>query len=131
MAGRILMVEDDVAFCAELKDILEADGFEVALAHDGPSGLAKALEGAYDLLMLDLKLPGLSGLEILKQVRAQGIPARVIVVTASIQTNDLPEGTVPSEADDSTTLGSADALLGKPFAVTELMDIIERLIGQP
>ena len=64
MSGRILMIEDEPSVSLTVSDLLTGEGYEVDVAADGPSGLARATNGRYDVILLDLMLPGLDGLEL-------------------------------------------------------------------
>jgi len=127
MARHILIIEDDETLCEELKDILEDEGYDVTSSNDGLNGLDLAVRGGFDLLLLDLRLPGMSGLEILRSVRARSLPLKVIVLTGSPRTGDLPKGIRPSEADDVQVLSTADRVIFKPFHIVDLLDEIKRL----
>ena len=107
---RVLIVEDD-KLAAELeRDYLEADGFKVDLCDDGKLGLAQSLEGGYDLLILDIMLPGVNGFEICRQVRSvQDIP--IVLVTARRDDIDKVYG---------FNLGADDYVV-KPFSPAELV----------
>lgn len=108
--NRILIVEDEEAIADLEKDYLELSGFEVELASDGNTGLQKALEEEYNLLILDLMLPGVDGFEICKQVRAvKNMP--IIMVSAKKDDIDKIRG-----------LGlGADDYMTKPFSPSELV----------
>jgi DNA-binding response OmpR family regulator len=127
MAKHILIVEDDETLCEELQDILEDEGFDVTSSHDGLDGLDLATRKDFDLLLLDLRLPGMSGLDILKEVRAKRLPIKIVVLTGSPRTDDPPKGTRPSEADDLKVLSRADRVIFKPFHIVDLLDEINRL----
>ena len=71
MSKRILIVEDEESIADLEKDYLELSGFEVEVANDGEIGLKKGLEGEFDLIILDLMLPGVDGFEICRQIRSQ------------------------------------------------------------
>jgi len=131
MAKKILIIEDDETLCEELTDILEDEGYDVTFSNDGLNGLDFAVRGGFDLLLLDLRLPGMSGLDILRSVRSRNIPLKVIVLTGSPRTSDLPKGTRPSEADDVQVLSTADRVIFKPFHIVDLLDEIKRLTAQP
>jgi two-component system response regulator CpxR len=107
----ILLVEDDAELCALIKDLLSPrDGFRVEIAHDGRRGLACALEGSFDLVILDVMLPVLDGFEILRQIRKRKyLP--VIMLTARTEREDRVTG---------LDLG-ADDYLPKPFWPEELI----------
>jgi DNA-binding response OmpR family regulator len=78
---RLLLVDDDVELAGMLGDYLAREGFEVDMAHDGNAGLLKALAGEYALVILDVMLPGLNGVEVLGRLRAHG-DQPVIMLTA-------------------------------------------------
>jgi two-component system response regulator CpxR len=78
---KVLVIDDDVELCRMMKEYFARLGYEVDFTHDGNSGLARALGGKYDLVILDGMLPGLDGLEVLRQLRRRSsIP--VIMLTA-------------------------------------------------
>jgi len=81
MAARVLLVDDDVELVEMLRDYLERDGFAVEAAHDGAAGVSAALSGGYDIVVLDVMMPGKSGIEALGEIRAaSALP--VIMLTA-------------------------------------------------
>ena len=108
--SRILIVEDEVSIADLEKDYLELAGFEVEIETDGEKGLARALEGDIDLLILDLMLPSLSGFEICRQVREKkDIP--IILISAKKEDIDKIRG-----------LGlGADDYMTKPFSPSEMV----------
>lgn len=123
--SRILIVEDELAIAELEKDYLELSGFEVNIETDGNTGLKAALEQDYDLLLLDLMLPGTDGFEICRQVReAKNMP--ILMVSAKKDDIDKIRG-LGLGADDYVT---------KPFSPSELVARVkahlaryERLIG--
>lgn len=108
---RVLVVEDEVKLAAHLARALEHDGHDANVVHDGKVGLLEARDGNYDLIVLDVELPRMNGFEVLKQLRAQGVKTRVLMLTARSETNDKITG-LTSGADDYLT---------KPFAMRELL----------
>jgi two-component system, OmpR family, response regulator len=79
--AKVLLVDDDRELLELLRDYLERDGFAVGLAHDGPEGIAAALSGRHEIVVLDVMMPGTSGLQALAQIRAtSAVP--VIMLTA-------------------------------------------------
>ncbi len=107
---RILLIEDDPALAELVQDYLEAEGFEVSLCTDGQTGLEVAMSGQHDLLLLDLMLPGLGGLEILRAYRPRW-PYPVLVVSAR-----------GDDVDKIRGLGmGADDYVSKPFSPAELV----------
>jgi two-component system alkaline phosphatase synthesis response regulator PhoP len=118
MSARILVVEDEPGLVLTLTDLLAAEGYEVDSAGDGPGGLKKALEERYDLLVLDVMLPGKSGFEVCQELRRQGCESAVLMLTARGQVADRVVG----------LRAGADDYLAKPFDPAELMARIEALL---
>ena len=112
---RILIVEDDPRIARFLEKGLKAEGHFCVVAPDGRSGLALALEGDFDLVLLDLILPEMHGHEVCQQLRVKGMGIPVIILTAMDRVNDIVEG-LRMGADDYIT---------KPFAYEELLARIE------
>ena len=108
---RILVIEDEPRILAFLSRGLEAEGFVVDGAGDGPAGLAHAVAGRYDLVILDLLLPKLGGLDLLRQLQRQRPDLPVVIVSAR---SDLPTKL------RGFGLGAAD-YLSKPFSFDELI----------
>ena len=110
MAKRILIIADEVSIAELEKDYLELSGFEVMMKTDGISGMREALDHEYDLIILDIMLPGIDGFEILKNVRAvKDTP--ILMVTAKKEDIDKIRG-LGTGADDYIT---------KPFSPSELV----------
>lgn len=122
---RLLIVEDDPALSRKLKDDLMRAGFAVDAVDNGIDGEAMGMEEPYDVIVLDLGLPGRSGLEVLKNWRARGKTTPVIILTARDAWYEKVEG----------FKAGADDYLGKPFHVEELIArinaLIRRLKAQP
>ena len=123
--SRILIVEDESAIAELEKDYLELSGFEVEVANEGKTGLDKAMTEDYDLIILDLMLPGLDGFEICRQVRAE---KNTPIIMVSAKKDDI---------DKIRGLGlGADDYMTKPFSPSELVARVkahmaryERLVG--
>jgi two-component system response regulator RegX3 len=109
--ARILIVEDETAIRTGLVDIFVYHGYEVDFAEHGEEGLSKALSGLFDLILLDVMLPGIDGFEICNRIRAQDRQQAVIMLTAKSSDEDIIQG---------LTLG-ADDYVSKPFSVTQLV----------
>ncbi len=118
MSSQILLVEDEPGLVLTLADLLASEGYEVDTAADGPSGLAKAEEGAYRLIILDVMLPGKSGLEVCRALRRQGVETAILMLTAKTQVHDRVAG-LKNGADDYLT---------KPFHPSELLARVEALM---
>jgi two-component system response regulator CpxR len=107
---QVLLVDDDIDLCVLMSDFFAQHEFAIEAAHDGPRGLARALEGSYDLIILDVMLPVLDGFELLKQIRRRSsVP--VIMLTARTGQHDRIGG-LDAGADD---------YLPKPFGPEELL----------
>ena len=111
MAYRILIVEDEEKLARMVELELTYEGYQVEKALDGRTGLERALSGEHDLILLDILLPGLNGLEVLRRYRKEGGSAPVILLTARDTVVDKVAG-LDSGADDYVT---------KPFAIEELL----------
>jgi len=109
--ARILVVEDEAAIRSGLVDVFVYHGYEVDTAADGNDGLRKALSGRFDLVLLDVMLPGVDGFEICNRIRQQDRRQPVIMLTAKSSDEDIVQG---------LTLG-ADDYVAKPFSVTQLV----------
>jgi len=113
----ILLIEDDTDLCALMRDYFAEKGFCIESAHDGRQGLARALAGAFDLIILDAMLPALDGFEVLRQIRKRS-EAPVIMLTART-----------AEADRVAGLNAgADDYLPKPFGPEELLARIRAVL---
>ncbi|MFF4148490.1 response regulator transcription factor [Streptomyces sp. NPDC001698] len=115
---RLLIVEDEKRLAAALARGLAAEGFAVDLAHDGVTGLHRAQEQDYDLIVLDIMLPGLNGYRICAQLRAAGDDTPILMLTAKDGEYDEAEG-LDTGADDYLT---------KPFSYVVLQARIRALL---
>jgi len=114
---RILIIEDEYSMRLALTDVLQAQGWRVRVANDGPSGLALALEESPDLIVLDVMLPGLDGFALCRELRARGRHMPVLMLTARGHVDDRVMG-LDAGADD---------YLAKPFASAELLARVRAL----
>ncbi len=113
----ILLVEDDTELCSLMNDFLSPQGFRLEAVHDGRQGLARALEGDFDLVILDVMLPVLSGFELLRTIRKRS-PIPVIMLTARTAQEDRIAG----------LNAGADDYLPKPFGPEELLARIRAVL---
>ena len=119
MADRILVIEDDQSIAELIRDYLEINRMEAELALDGPSGLEKALAADYDLIVLDLMLPGMDGFELCRRLRAH---TQKPILILSARADDI---------DKIRGLGlGADDYVVKPFSPGELVARIGAHIGR-
>jgi two-component system alkaline phosphatase synthesis response regulator PhoP len=116
--NRVLIVEDDPSMAAALRDGFESEGYEVRVANDGTSGLSAAVSDPPDLLILDVMLPKMSGLDLCRKLREDGSRVPIIMLTARSQEIDKVIG-LRTGADD---------YLSKPFGFMELLARVEALL---
>lgn len=114
----VLLAEDDEAIAAPLSRALGREGYEVTVEQSGPATLDLALSGSFDLLILDLGLPGMDGLEVCRQLRVAGSELAVLMLTARTDEVDFVVG-LDAGADD---------YVGKPFRLAELMARVRALM---
>jgi two-component system alkaline phosphatase synthesis response regulator PhoP len=118
MSARILLVEDEAGVAMTLSDLLTGEGYEVETAADGPHGLAKASNEPFDLIVLDVMLPGKNGFEVCRELRQRGKDVAILMLTAKSQLTDRVVG-LKLGADDYVT---------KPFEPPELVARVEALL---
>ncbi len=115
---RILLIEDEPGLVMTISDMLSTEGYEVESAADGDTGYLKASAGLFDLIVLDLMLPGKPGLDICRELREHGVGTAILMLTAKAQVADRVTG-LRSGADDYLT---------KPFDPAELIARVEALL---
>jgi DNA-binding response OmpR family regulator len=117
-SASILVVENEQKTADTVRLYLERAGFAVTVCHDGDEGLALAETGRFDLVVLDLMLPGRHGLDVCRALRAAGSPARIIMLTARTTEDDRVRG---------LDLG-ADDYVAKPFSPRELVSRVRAVL---
>ena len=115
---RVLVIEDETKVGSFIKRALEEESYAVDLCEDGAQGLDMALSGSYDLIMIDLMLPSLPGLEVLTRLRKEKIQTPVLILTAQSKVDQRVKGLD----------GGADDYLTKPFAIDELLARVRALL---
>jgi len=119
MAGEtVLIIEDDSTLLRGLKDNFDYEGYEVAVAVDGQSGIDSALRIKPDLIILDIMLPKVNGYEVCRQLRKRGVESAIIMLTAKGEESDIVLG---------LNLG-ADDYVTKPFSIKELLARVEAFL---
>lgn len=118
---RILVVEDEHKIAQALKDGLEQESYAVDLAYDGETGLNTALNDSYDLIILDVMLPGRGGLEVCQQLRDNSDHTPILILTAKDRDRDIVRG-LNTGADD---------YLAKPFSFEVLLARVRALLRRP
>lgn len=117
-SARALVVEDSARVARLVERALEREGFEVDMASDGETGLKAALANDYDVILLDVRLPGMDGFEVVRAMRENGTWDPVLVLTGRAGVADRVEG----------LRAGADDYLPKPFAVQELLARVHALV---
>jgi two-component system alkaline phosphatase synthesis response regulator PhoP len=112
---RVLLIEDEPGLVMTLTDRLKSEGYEVGTASDGPAGLERAVREPWDVILLDIMLPGMNGFDVCRDARQKGVTTPIIMLTARGQVVDRVLG---------LKLG-ADDYLTKPFDLLELSARIE------
>ncbi|GAA3605741.1 response regulator transcription factor [Agrococcus terreus] len=119
MSGRVLVVDDD----RDIRDLvaikLESAGLDVETRPDGPQGLEAALDGSWAAIVLDVMMPGMSGIDVLRSLRERGVQTPVILLTARGQEKDVEAG-FAAGADDYVT---------KPFSPRALLARVTAALG--
>src|SRR5687767_3215992 len=118
MKPRVLVVDDELGVRRALQRGLAAEGMDVVVAGDGPSALNIALTGTFDVILLDIMLPGLSGYRVLQRLRAEGVRTPVLLVSAK-------DGEI--DQADGLDLG-ADGYLIKPFSFVVLVAQVRAML---
>ncbi len=118
MSSRILLVEDEAGVALVVSDLLQAEGHTVEIARDGKTGFRRASEEPFDLLILDVMLPGMNGLQVCHAIRERGFDRAILMLTA--------KGQVPDKVQGLRT--GADDYLVKPFDPDELLARVSALL---
>ncbi|MEP6685724.1 MAG: response regulator transcription factor [Verrucomicrobiota bacterium] len=114
---RILVLEDETRLARHVASALTEAGHDPIMIHDGETALGETQQTSFDLIVLDVGLPGIDGFEVLRRLRANGVSSRVLILTARGELNDRVTG---------LQLG-ADDYLAKPFAMQELLARVRAL----
>jgi len=118
---RVLVIEDEHKIANSIKKGLEQEAFAVDVAYDGEYGYDLAVTEDYDVIVLDLMLPRLSGLEVCRRLRQEGVHTPILILTAKGQVQEKVEG----------LNAGADDYLVKPFSFVELLARVRALIRRP
>jgi len=114
----ILVVDDDVKMTTLLREELNSVGYDAQVANDGAEALKRLENEFYELILLDLRMPNVNGIDVLKELNKRGYPGKVIVMTGYADVEDAME---------SRRLGAAD-FLSKPYDLDELLITIRKVL---
>ena len=115
---KVLIIEDEVLLAKSIQALLKSKGFDVEMVHDGETGTEYALLGVYDLLILDVMMPGMDGYQVARAVRAKRCATPILMLTAKSELEDRIQG----------LNAGADYYLTKPFDSRELLACINALL---
>jgi len=124
---KLLLIDDDEELCAELSQVLEAEGFVVDIALDGLEGLRRLQDKKYQIIILDLKLPGINGYGVLKGIRKSIKPLKVLVLSGRPLGEPLLKEDGVSRDDEEKILKMADLVINKPFMVENFLQKVKEL----
>ncbi len=125
----ILIIDDDEEICKELKEILEDEEYLIDTANDGIKGMQLIVENNYDIILLDIKLPGMNGIEILKKTKELNKNIKVIIITGRpFATNDLLKDK-NKENEDKILFELSDGIFNKPFNIIDILNKIKGLLN--
>jgi len=120
---RILIVEDEIALSNVLTEILKKNNYAVDAVYDGIDGLDYGLSGVYDLILLDIMLPGMNGIEMLRELRGKGNSTPVLLLTAKSEIEDKVKGLDCGADDYITKPFNTDELLARIRSVTRRKEV--------
>ena len=130
MRTRVLIIDDDARLCDEMSEVLEDEGFGVSISHDGSEGKALVEHNRYDVILLDLELPGASGFEIIRALQHKDIGLdSVIVITGHQGAIDAAMSDEPSGDEDLDALKDTRGVVSKPFDMTALLAMIKNVFS--
>lgn len=127
---KILILDDDSEMCSEISDTLRNEGYNVSISKNGLEGFALIADNDFDVVLLDLKLPGLSGYDILDELKERKEELDVIVISGQHIAAQYVNGEHSPDKNDAQkyeTLKKADGVLSKPFD----MDILLTMLKEP
>ncbi|PAU78946.1 response regulator transcription factor [Halomonas salipaludis] len=120
--AKVLVVDDEPNIVLSLEFLMQQAGFDVVTAEDGESALQSVVDGAPDLILLDISLPGISGFDVLEQLRADPAHAKLPIIMLTAHGREV-------EREKGLALG-ADDYITKPFSTQALVDKVQGLLGE-
>jgi CheY-like chemotaxis protein len=126
----VLIADDEVEMREEISEVLKDEGYEVRTVGDGKSALKLIKKQKFDVMILDLKMPVMTGFEVLRELDTKKIKIRTIVLTGSILGSSLPDEKDISNVEKTRTLKLADLVMNKPFDIVKLIQAIKKYTSE-
>ncbi len=111
---KILLVDDEISIRDVFAEILQDEGYEVSSVENGVQGLEALKTKTFDLILVDKKMPGIDGLDFIRQVRSMKLPTKIVLISGSISEHPLKE---------------VDAYLSKPCEIEQLLEMVKKMLG--
>lgn len=125
---KLLIIDDDEEMCEEMTEILRDQGYQVATVYNGREGLARLEAEAIDVVLLDLKIPGLTGFDLLRFIKDQKhLPCKVIVLTGRPLISDPGIRIESEKIEEERLLSLADGVINKPYDVDSVLNAIRTI----
>ncbi|MFP4467214.1 MAG: response regulator transcription factor [Candidatus Goldiibacteriota bacterium] len=121
---KMLLIDDDKEWCEEIEDALNSAGIAVKSVYDGAAGRKEAEKNLYDIMLIDLKIPGINGFELIKMLRRENVSARIGCVTGSLLGKDIPGERFISENQEKELYDMTDKVFQKPVDIEELIRFV-------
>lgn len=128
---KILLVDDDRELCDEIRELLSSENYDIATAYDGLNAEQLIRKNDYALLILDLKIPGMNGFELLKIAKKKNKNSKIIILTGSpmlLETNRIPGKILTHNEEEKKRLNLADKIINKPFEAEDFINNIKSFI---
>ncbi len=125
MNKKVLIIDDDEEMCTELKEILIDEGYDVSVALDGLKGKECMEKGTYGAVILDLKLPGMTGYDVLKSAKKNPAAPKIIILSGRPMGSELHQNN-ETQDEEERALKLADTILNKPISVPLLLEKISQ-----
>ena len=126
--NKILIIDDDEEMCEEIAEFLIDAGYDVSMVFNGKKGEKLIEKYDYNILLLDLKIPGLSGLDILKNIKEKNKKLKILILTGRpLLKKLLKENGDDEDNEEDTLLNLADGIINKPFNAITLLNKIKEL----
>jgi CheY-like chemotaxis protein len=114
--------------CEEISEILRDEGYDVSTVHDGLEGKNLLLREPFDLVLLDIKIPGMNGFEVLRAIRENNIAVKVIVLSGRPMVKEL-SGQPVTYDEEEIILKKSDSVMGKPYDIVKVLETTAKLLS--